>query len=51
MSTKRITNGAERAMIENMLDRNRDALIETERGLSDADARRRMVTSLTTPIH
>src|SRR4051794_24186895 len=50
MSTIRITNGAERTIIENMLDRNREALIETARGLSDADARRRLVASLTTPI-
>jgi Protein of unknown function (DUF664) len=50
VSTIGITNGAERAVIENMLDRNREALIETARGLSDADARRRLVTSLTTPI-
>lgn len=50
MSTNRITQGAERAIIENMLDRNREALIETARGLSEADARRRLVPSLTTPI-
>ena len=50
MSTNRITNGTERSIIENMLDRNREALIETARGLSDADARRRLVASLTTPI-
>jgi uncharacterized damage-inducible protein DinB len=50
MSTNRITNGTERAIIENMLDRNREALIATVRGLSDADARRRLVASLTTPI-
>ncbi|MGW6424832.1 DinB family protein [Nocardia sp. NPDC055053] len=50
MSTYGITNGAERATIENMLDRNRAALIETARGLSEADARRRLVASLTTPI-
>ncbi|QIS14813.1 DinB family protein [Nocardia arthritidis] len=50
MSTNRITVGDERALIENMLDRNREALIETVRGLSDTDARRRLVTSLTTPI-
>jgi len=37
--TDRVTNGVERAIIENMLDRNREALIETTRGLSDADAR------------
>lgn len=45
-----MTNGIERAIIENMLDRNREALIETVRGLSEADARRRLVASLTTPI-
>src|SRR6476620_9927059 len=50
MTIKGITNGTERAIIENMLDRNREALIETTRGLSDADARRRLVASLTTPI-
>ena len=50
MSTNRITNGAERTIIENMLDRNREALIETARGLSEANARRRLVASLTTPI-
>ncbi|WHT23166.1 DinB family protein [Crossiella sp. CA-258035] len=50
MSTTRITNGTERALIENMLDRNREALIETARGLSEADARRKLVASLTTPI-
>ena len=43
MSTDRVTIGAERAIIENMLDRNREALIETTRGLSDANARRRLV--------
>ncbi|WP_253887297.1 DinB family protein [Actinokineospora diospyrosa] len=50
MATTRITNGTERAVIENMLDRNREALIETVRGLSEVDARRRLVASLTTPI-
>jgi hypothetical protein len=50
MSTDRVTIGAERAIIENMLDRNREALIGTTRGLSDANARRRLVASLTTPI-
>jgi uncharacterized damage-inducible protein DinB len=50
MSTIKITNGTERSIIENMLDNNREALIETARGLSDADARRRLVASLTTPI-
>ncbi len=33
-----------------MLDRSRAALIDTVRGLSDEDARRRLVASLTTPI-
>lgn len=41
---------AERDTIETMLDRNREALIATVRGLSDEDARRRLVPSLTTPI-
>src|SRR3954453_9178823 len=50
MSTIRITKGSERAVIENTLDRNREALIATARGLSEADARRRLVASLTTPI-
>ncbi|MEJ3658385.1 DinB family protein [Actinomycetes bacterium KLBMP 9759] len=50
MNADRITSGAERAIIEQMLDRNRAALIDTVRGLSDAEARRRLVPSLTTPI-
>lgn len=50
MSANLITNGTERAILENMLDYNHDALIETVRGLSEADARRRLVASLTTPI-
>ncbi|MEE3850167.1 DinB family protein [Gordonia sp. LSe1-13] len=33
-----------------MLDRDREALITAVRGLSETDARRRMVASLTTPI-
>ena len=45
-----LTKGTERELIEAMLDQNREALIETVRGLSEADARRRLVTSLTTPI-
>ena len=45
-----ITTGPERLMLENMLDRNRQALIDTAQELSDADARRRLVASLTTPI-
>jgi hypothetical protein len=50
MTIDRITYGAERTLIENMLDRNREALVATVRGLSEADARRRLVTSLTSPI-
>ena len=50
MATNPITNGTERAIIENVLDCNREALLETARGLSDADARRQLVASLTTPI-
>ena len=50
MSINIIRIGTERSIIENMLDQNRDALIETLRGLSEADSRRRLVASLTTPI-
>ncbi|KAA0108752.1 DinB family protein [Mycolicibacterium sp. P9-22] len=50
MSLNTIRNGAERLIIENTLDRNRAALIDTVRGLSEFDARRRLVASLTTPI-
>lgn len=50
MSNFGITTGAERAIIDDMLDRNRAALIDTARGLSEKDARRRLVASLTTPI-
>ena len=50
MSHNLITNGQERELVENMLDHNRAALIATASGLSEADARRRLVTSLTTPI-
>jgi len=46
----RTTTGPERLMLEHMLDRNRQELIDTARGLSEADARRRLVASLTTPI-
>ncbi len=49
MSTNRITNGAERALLENTLDRNREALVATARGLTEAEARQRRVVSLTTP--
>jgi hypothetical protein len=44
------TTGPERELLEAMLDRNRRALVDTVRGLSEADARRRLVASLTTPI-
>lgn len=50
MTANRITVGTERAMLESTLDHNREALIETVRGLSDSDARRSLVPSLTTPI-
>jgi uncharacterized damage-inducible protein DinB len=50
MNTNRITSGTERILIENMLDRNREALIATARGLTEAEARQRLVASLTTPI-
>ncbi|PRZ44292.1 uncharacterized protein DUF664 [Antricoccus suffuscus] len=50
MNTKAIATGNERAILDDMLDRNRAALINTVRGLSEIDARRRLVTSLTTPI-
>ncbi|MEV6560651.1 DinB family protein [Nocardia sp. NPDC051756] len=50
MTTNRITTGTERQLIESTLDHNRAALIATVRGLSDTDARRRLVASLTTPI-
>ncbi|WP_033288211.1 DinB family protein [Amycolatopsis jejuensis] len=50
MSTPRITDGNERSLLENLLDRNREALIETARGLSETAARKRLVPSLTTPI-
>jgi hypothetical protein len=37
-------------MLEDLLDHNRQALIDTARGLSNTDARRRLVGSLTAPI-
>jgi Protein of unknown function (DUF664) len=45
-----MTTGPERLLLEQMLDRNRQALIDTARGLSEAEARRRLVVSVTTPI-
>ncbi|MBU8809812.1 DinB family protein [Mycolicibacterium goodii] len=50
MPPNAITNGTERDLIEDLLDRNREALIATTRGLSETDARRKLVPSLTTPI-
>lgn len=49
-SVPHITTGAERQLLEATLDRNRAELINTVRGLSDTDARRRAVASMTTPI-
>ena len=49
-SIPRITTGAERQLLEDMLDRNRTELVDTVRGLSEHDARRRLVASATTPI-
>jgi Protein of unknown function (DUF664) len=46
----RMTTGPERLMLESMLDRNRQALIDTTRGLSETEVRWRLVASLTTPI-
>lgn len=46
----RVTDGSERLLLENMLDRNRAGLIDTVRGLSEEEARRRLVPSVTTPI-
>ncbi|WP_206797364.1 DinB family protein [Amycolatopsis sp. MtRt-6] len=44
------TTGSERRLLEAMLDRNRRAVVDTARGLSETDVRKRLVTSLTTPI-
>jgi Protein of unknown function (DUF664) len=49
-SIPRVTTGTERRLLESMLDRNRAELINTVRGLSEAQARRHLVASLTTPI-
>jgi hypothetical protein len=49
-SIPQTTTGAERRLLESALDRNRAELVNTVRGLSDADARRRCVGSMTTPI-
>ncbi|GAB3164823.1 DinB family protein [Amycolatopsis stemonae] len=44
------TAGPERELLEAMLDRNRRALVDNARDLSETDARTRLVASLTTPI-
>jgi hypothetical protein len=49
-SRPRITTGAERQLLESMVDRNRTELVSTVRGLSEEQARRRLVASMTTPI-
>lgn len=50
MAANIIRTGDERVIIENTLDRNRTALVDTVRGLTEVDARRRRVASKTTPI-
>lgn len=45
-----ITTGSERLLLEAMMDRQRRAVADTARGLSETDVRRRLVASLTTPI-
>jgi hypothetical protein len=49
-SIPRTITGAERHLLESMIDRNRAELVNTVRGLSEAQARRRVVASPTTPI-
>ncbi|WP_433712906.1 DinB family protein [Nocardia sp. CA-084685] len=50
MTTSIRTTGTERELLETMLDQARADLISTVRGLSETDARSRLVPSLTTPI-
>ncbi|WP_206064972.1 DinB family protein [Nocardioides sp. JQ2195] len=45
-----MSTGPERAMLVNMLDLNRESLIECVEGLSESEARQRLVPSLTTPL-
>nr|WP_067672938.1 DinB family protein [Nocardia miyunensis] len=45
-----LTVGTERELLEGVLDRNRAELANAVRGLSEQDARRRLVASVTTPI-
>ncbi|MEV6778243.1 DinB family protein [Streptomyces syringium] len=46
----RTTDGPERQLLEYMLDHTRAELIDTVRGLSETEARRRLVPSMTTSI-
>ncbi|MCS0637545.1 DinB family protein [Streptomyces sp. LP05-1] len=46
----RVTVGSERQLLEYLLDHHRAELVDTVRGLSEAEARRRLVPSVTTPI-
>jgi Protein of unknown function (DUF664) len=48
--SERTLTGTERAQLEAFLDDNRDELVETVRGLTEEQARRRLVPSLTTPL-
>ncbi|PPJ26853.1 mini-circle protein [Nocardia nova] len=50
MTTPTRATGTERELLETMLDQARADLIGTVRGLSETDARTRLVPSLTTPI-
>ncbi|WP_109528015.1 DinB family protein [Nocardia aurea] len=50
MTTSIHTTGTEREVLEAMLDQARGDLIDTAHGLSETDARVRLVPSLTTPI-
>jgi len=49
-SIPQATTGTERRLLESTLDRNRSELVNTVRGLSEGDARVRLVGSMTTPI-
>ncbi|MBF6357012.1 DinB family protein [Nocardia higoensis] len=50
MTTSPRTAGTEREVLETLLDQARADLIDTVRGLSESDARTRLVPSPTTPI-
>src|SRR3546814_8207336 len=45
-----VTTGPERAMLENMVALNRESLIDSVEKLTEAEARQRLVPSLTTPL-